>query len=117
MLQKRKLSMKKHLLSLLFISLLFSGKTYGTNEPNNLEMAAEPPSMSQIAHLDMHKSVAMPPIVKMPKPSFYEKIFPREKLPVTLSCSGYVKNEFWWDTYQIKGARDDQFLFYPLARD
>ena len=103
--------MKKHTLYLLIVPLLFSCKSYGEEE-NDLKVLHEP----ETTHIGQHKFVTKPSPVKMPKPSFYEKIFPREKLPVTLSCSGYIKNEFWWDTYQIKDARDDQFVFYPLQR-
>lgn len=33
------------------------------------------------------------------------------------SLHGFVKTDFWWDTRQVAGAREDLFALYPLAPD
>lgn len=44
--------------------------------------------------------------------AFYEfKKIPAEYRP---KFSGYLKSEFWFDSRQILGAREDEYLLYPL---
>jgi hypothetical protein len=38
----------------------------------------------------------------------------KNKIPFTYDLSGYIKNEAFFDSYQVYGARQDQYLIIPL---
>ncbi len=39
-----------------------------------------------------------------------------QNTPWSLKCSGFIKNDIWWDTRQVFTTREDLFLFYPANR-
>lgn len=116
--------MKKQLFYLLFIPLLFSFKNHYASTTDittpdqkiiveGHESWENEGKAAQVTNTDVHTVPAAHKRVKMPKPSIHEPIFPREKLFPEISISGYIKNEFWWDTRQVKAIRDGHLLFFP----
>lgn len=79
-----------------------------TKKDGELPIARETPPMSKPGKIAFHKGIP---------PTPEEQEIAEEPQLFTVYFSGYVKPEFFWDSRQNVGCRNDQLLIYPEPKE